>query len=619
MQKSLLLLLFAGISLCSFAQKNNQYAFTLDLVNVKDDKVQVEMIAPAIKQDEIIYYIPKIVPGTYSEDDFGRYVENFTALDKSGKTLDVEKVNVNSWKIKNARSLYSIKYKVNDTFDDRDSASKKVFEPTGSNIEQDTNYVINTHCFLGYFNGMKQVPYKLTVNHRPDFYGATAMNDANSSNTVDEFSATTYNQVVDNPIMYCKPDTTSIALADSKVLISVYSPNKKITASFLADNFNKLLQSQAKYLGGTLPVKKYAFLIYLTDHTGVTGAAGALEHSYSSMYYMPEGEPNKILQFFMDVAAHEFFHILTPLSIHSEEIQYFDFNQPKMSKHLWLYEGTTEYHAHIVQEKYGLTTRDAFLNVISQKINNSRQFYNDTLPFTVMSANCLHEYANQYGNVYQKGALIAMCLDIKLRQLSGGKYGIINLIFDLSKKFGKDRPFKDDELFDEIEKVTYPQIKEFLLTYVSGSKPLPFEEIFLLAGIDYKPVVETADSAFTLGSISFVPNKENGRPVISNLSTINVFGIAMGYRLNDEIVSVNGNEVLTTTMNKKVADLYKTAKVGDVLTVAVNRKNDAGVVETINLSAPMIKIPVKKFNQLSFMPNPTREQLALQNSWLNAN
>ena len=56
---------------------------------------------------------------------------------------------------------------------------------------------------------------------------------------------------------------------------------------------------------------------------------------------------------FVDNAAHEFFHIVTPLSIHSEEIQYFDFNQPKMSEHLWLYEGSTEYHAHMVQEKYG--------------------------------------------------------------------------------------------------------------------------------------------------------------------------------------------------------------------------------------------------------------------------
>lgn len=618
MLKSIFITCFCLVAACCFA-KNGGYTFTIDLVNVKDDKVKVQLAVPVIKQDEIIYYIPKIVPGTYSEDDFGRFVDAFAAFDKNGNKLEVEKVSVNGWKIKNARKLSSISYTVNDTFDDRDSASKKIFEPTGSNIQADTNFVINTHCFTGYFDGMKQVKYKLIVNHPADFYGATAMTDDNSSNTTDEFTTTTYNSLVDNPVMYCRPDTASIMIGESKVLISVYSPNKKVKADFLAGNFTKLLQAQAKYLGGTLPVKKYAFLIYLTDNGGVSGASGALEHSYSSMYFLPEGDPNKILQFVMDVAAHEFFHIVTPLNIHSEEIQYFDFNEPKMSKHLWLYEGTTEYHAHLAQEKYGLITRQDFLDVVSSKITSCRQQYNDTLPFTVMSANCLHEYAAQYGNVYQKGALIAMCLDIKLRQLSNNKYGLMNLIFDLSKKYGKEKPFKDDELFDVIEKLTYPEIKQFLLTYVSGSKPLPLEDVLHTAGVDYNAVVESKDSVFTLGGIRFVPSQESGRAVINDISAMNSFGKKIGYKLNDEIVSINGKAVTIATLGKTTAGLYKTAKVGDEVKIVVSRKNESGKEEEITLAAPMEKIPVKKYNQLNFTANPTAEQLAVQNSWLNAN
>ena len=34
---------------------------------------------------------------------------------------------------------------------------------------------------------------------------------------------------------------------------------------------------------------------------------------------------------------------------HSEEIGNFDFQKPKMSRHLWLYEGLTEYAAHHTQ------------------------------------------------------------------------------------------------------------------------------------------------------------------------------------------------------------------------------------------------------------------------------
>jgi hypothetical protein len=98
-------------------------------------------------------------------------------------------------------------------------------------------------------------------------------------------------------------------------------------------------------LGGDLPVDKYAFLIYTDDKYGYSGGEGALEHSYCSMYYYPERDEKQLADEFVDPCAHEFFHIITPLTIHSEEIQNFDFNDPKMSRHLWLYEGSTEYHA----------------------------------------------------------------------------------------------------------------------------------------------------------------------------------------------------------------------------------------------------------------------------------
>jgi predicted metalloprotease with PDZ domain len=619
--KSPLIIIFLSLFfLRSFSQQNGDYHFTMDLVNVNQDKIVVELLTPVIAQDEIVYHIPKTVPGTYSVDNYGRYIEGLAAFDQKGNPLMVSKVDTNSWKISHAKALYKIKYKVNDTFDDRDSASKKVFEPTGSNIQKDTNYVINTHCFLGYFEGMKQKTYHLTVLHPANFYGSTSMTDEDKSNTVDQFTTVNYNRIVDNPIMYDIPDTATIRIGKTEILISVYSPNKKVSAAFIADKFNVMLQDIAKYLGGTLPVNKYSFLLYLTDHGGVSGASGALEHSYASMYFLPEGEPDKIIQFFIDNAAHEFFHILTPLSIHSEEIQYFDFNNPKMSEHLWLYEGTTEYHAHLVQEKYGLISRDAFLNVMGKKITVSRQNYNDTLPFTVMSANCLVEYADQYDNVYEKGALIAMCLDIRLRQLSNGKYGILNLIFDLSNKYGKDKPFKDDELFDEIGKLTYPEIKQFLLTYVSGNKPLPLEETFKSVGVQFVPEVETKDSIFSLGGIGLSLNPETGKIVIKNASGMNDLGKEMGYHVNDLFEMVNGKDVTTVSeFNKAMGEIFKSPKTGDTLTVVVSRKNDAGSLEKITLSATMRKTVVRKFNQLSFIPNPDAGQLALQNSWLNTN
>ena len=134
---------------------------------------------------------------------------------------------------------------------------------------------------------------------------------------------------------------------------------------------------------------------------------------------MPEQTIDQMNQQLRDFAAHEFFHIVTPLNIHSEEIGSFDFNDPKMSKHLWMYEGMTEYFAGSVQVKYGLVSPEQYLQMISQKIQIAGQFPRD-LPFTELSLGALDEHADKYYNVYQKGALIGAALDIELRFLSNG-------------------------------------------------------------------------------------------------------------------------------------------------------------------------------------------------------
>ena len=82
--------------------------------------------------------------------------------------------------------------------------------------------------------------------------------------------------------LYDVPDTSVIKVGNSIVLISVYSPHKMVTADFLAHKIDTLLRAQTKYLGGKLPVEKYAFIVFLSDKPGVSGSEGALEHSYSS-------------------------------------------------------------------------------------------------------------------------------------------------------------------------------------------------------------------------------------------------------------------------------------------------------------------------------------------------
>jgi predicted metalloprotease with PDZ domain len=73
---------------------------TVNLNDIKDDKVQVT-VNSSITTDEITYHIPKTVPGTYSEDNYGRFIDDLQAFDK--RKLVVKKTDENSWSIANAK------------------------------------------------------------------------------------------------------------------------------------------------------------------------------------------------------------------------------------------------------------------------------------------------------------------------------------------------------------------------------------------------------------------------------------------------------------------------------------------------------------------------------------
>ncbi|MDH5598328.1 MAG: peptidase M61, partial [Cyclobacteriaceae bacterium] len=469
---------------------DGRYVFTVDLTKVVDDKVFVSLSTPSIEENEILYYLPKIIPGTYAIADYGRYVSDFKAYDKKGNSIPVENIDENTWKISKAKKLYRITYWVEDTFDSEIEGAE-IFQPAGTNIEDDKNFIINSSGFFGYFKGMKDMEFTFNIIRPDDFFGGTGLipvQDVNNlgvkfsketqelikNKSVDTYSVENYDRLIDSPLMYSRPDSAIIRVANTEVLIASYSPSGMVSAKQIASTIRETLMAQKEFLGGKLPVDKYAFIFYFTDQP--VYSYGALEHSYSSFYYMPEMTIEQMEQQLRDFAAHEFFHIVTPLTIHSEEIHSFDFNDPKMSKHLWLYEGVTEYFAGNVQVKYGLISPEEYLQTMQHKLVYSKTNFNDSLAFTDLSKYTLETYSDQYVNVYQKGALIGFCLDILLVEGSNGEYNLRDMVMDLSKRYGKDKAFNDDELFDVIEEITNPTIREFFAKYVEGNEMIPYSE-----------------------------------------------------------------------------------------------------------------------------------------------
>lgn len=570
MKKLILAALVALASLNASAQaKSNAIRVSIDLNNVTDDKVAVTMAVPAMSGTASLHF-PSIIPGTYSKDDYGRFIEGVKAFDGKDKPLAVTENADHSWTIADGKKLAKITYLVNDSYDI--TGEKGVFSPAGTNIADKKNFMLNLHAFVGYLNDMMATPYELTVLHPATLSGATSLIDKDASDTKDVFEAERYFDITDNPIMYTKPDQTSFTVAGMEVILSVYSPNGTITAAMLTPEIEKMVKAQKAFLGDINKNKRYVILLYLSDvmKTDAQGF-GALEHNTSTTVVLPEMMPKKELDKMMvDVVSHEFFHTVTPLSVHSKEIHYFDYTTPKMSQHLWMYEGVTEYFANLFQVNQGLITEDEFYGRMADKIRNASS-YNDTMSFTEMSRNVINQpYKPQYNNVYEKGALIAMCMDIIIREKSGGERGILDLMRKLSNEYGSAKPFDDAELFPKIIALTYPEVGDFINTYIVGTTPIPYNEFFAKMGIG-KMKRQEPSNPFLKGQTPYITIKPGTKDiVVLNGTKLSPFFYELKMEGGDVITAINGTAYNLDNIYNMIME-SQNWKNGDDVTVDIKR------------------------------------------------
>ncbi|WP_411767663.1 peptidase M61 [Winogradskyella sp. A3E31] len=599
---------------------NNPIVTALDLNNVVEDKVPVTINPGRFSVETVTYRLPKVVQGTYSVSDFGKYVDDFKALDYDGNEIAFTKVDTNTWSITDATKLDKITYYVNDTFDIESSGGiggEQPFSPAGTNIES-TNYVLNLHGFIGYFDSLKNNQYALDVTAPIDFKRSSAIPEKALTPSEDGKSATTsyfadrYFEITDNPMMYGELDVEEFMVGDIKIVLSVYSPNGTHTAASMKQTVFDMMKAQKTYLGDVDSTPRYDIFLYLSDGADTSPKGfGALEHHTSTVVVLPEASSKEgLAKSMIDVVAHEFFHIVTPLSVHSEDVHYFDYANPTFSKHLWMYEGVTEYFAQHFQVYEGLIEADEFYNVVMQKINVSRRM-NDAMSFTIMSENVLKEpYAEQYYNVYQKGALIGMCIDILMRKESNGTRSMLSLMKELSGKYGKSKPFEDDNLIAEITAMTYPSVGEFLNTHVQGDVPINYNEFFEMVGLTVGETQVATNYIFAGGqNIIFDADQAQGTISFSAVALENSFWKAQGVQAGDIIKEVNGQELKLANAQQVIGGMFSWQE-GQDITMKLERNGEPVEIKTkLTKAYAMSKGLVEA-------EDATEEQKALRTAWL---
>jgi predicted metalloprotease with PDZ domain len=224
-----------------------------------------------------------------------------------------------------------------------------------------------------------------------------------------------------------------------------------------------------------------------------------------------------------------------------------------------------------------------------------------------MSANVLKSpYKEQYLNVYQKGALIGMCIDIIIREKSNGEKGILNLMQQLSKEYGVHKAFNDEALFAKITALTYPEVGAFLNTYVSGTTPIPYDTFLAKVGVS-KTKDKKAGNVFLKGQSPYITvNKETKEILVKPDIELIDFYKNLDLRANDVIVAIN-DKAYTRDNIYDMIGASENWKENDAITIKIKREGKEQII-TGKVHLPYEEIEGLQANDTS--------KINLKNTWL---
>jgi predicted metalloprotease with PDZ domain len=540
----------------------SQHLYEIDLNKIEKDVLPVKMtLSKAPQSDQVTYSFPATVPGTYDTQDFGRFVLSMNAKTADGKNLKVKKQGNNSFIISDAKKLKYLEYTLEDIMD-RKVKKHPIFDPVATNFEEGKNFLFNNGGIFGFFAGEEADPIEIKISKPSQLYGSTSLPQTLNNSGQQHFKANSYHQLIDCPIMFSVPDTAQFNVGKTKVTISVFDVNGVPRAKHFYEVLKRDMQAIDDFLPD-LPVDNYTFIIYVDElkeigqaMTGKMGlikkiklalkfrnlGLGALEHGNSSTYYLADfGEAlSDVKALSLDnqlsgAAIHEFMHILTPLGLHSQHIGNFNYTNPVMCKHLWLYEGVTEYFANLIKYKGGVISPEEYLNEMGDKLVQGLDFPITEMSFTEMSSNVLEEkYHEHYGQVYQRGAVLAMLLDAEIQRLTSGKKSLIDVMLTLNARYGANKSFDEATFIAELVNEVHPDLQNFFTQYVEGKNQWQPNDQLNYIGITYHDSLQEQDmlSIFTDNDVKHKANGIGIEQVITNVGPNEWAGLKVGDIIN---------------------------------------------------------------------------------------
>ena len=243
--------------------------------------------------------------------------------------------------------------------------------------------------------------------------------------------------------------------------------------------------------GAAQPFAQYLFILHASED-----GYGGLEHANSTALICaqqdlprlgdkPQGKGYTTL---LGLISHEYFHSWNVKRLRPAELARYDYGREQYTELLWFFEGFTSYYDDLFLRRAGLLDDAGYLqlltnNVLALSLNPGAQVQSVAqASFDAWVKYYRHDENTPNATVsyYTKGALVALCFDLRLRAEGPGS---LDAVMHLLWKRSKGGPISEADIAAALQTVGGRSYAPELAQWVHGKGELPVLALLAEHGI----------------------------------------------------------------------------------------------------------------------------------------
>lgn len=535
------------------------------------------------------FYMPSWSPGSYLMREYARNIKEIKVEDSKGARLYHEQISKNEWEVKLDHPSFA-----SQSFGS-DGKVRINYSIYCHELTVRTSHVDNTHAFLHgpsvYLaivgeNGAAQVEVKINPLWSKV---TTALKDISTLRDQFIYEASDLDELMDTPFEIGCHETNGFMYQEKEHHVAFYGDFAQTQDMMgkLKTDIAKAVEETAKIVGEDLPYDHYYFITHLTP-----GGFGGLEHLDSTvLQFCPfELAKEKGYKQFIELVAHEYFHLWNVKRIRPRELGPFDYQNENYTRMHWLTEGLTSFIDQLVTYRSGFYSPLEYLECMKKNINSylatpGRGYHSledSSFNAWIKLYRPDENSKNSSVSYYLKGGLVFFILNILLKEEGKGINDLVKALWT-DYKARPETGLSKDEFFDILSTLlSEKSCAEFRLL-IEGVEEIDFENYLERLGAKVEWSTPKLDLGATLG-------QEDGKIVIKMIRQGSC-GYKAGLNAGDEIIAINALRVDRKILDS-LSDMYKEndqidlliARTGKLQTIRVTLGNGLREISNITIS-----------------------------------